>query len=245
MNEDLDNIHFSPIRNYKYSQFFREAQYNEKTLSEAERKEFVEAIDETVAQYSEGIPLMLDSLKRTKDKNDTLHEVESVINSVSLFALITMIDSMVACKYFILADKDYDRRFLRGKMRIILNEGFKKLYGFNKETYKKSEWEKLLSLMKYFPESINHQYQELTFYLARHSKYSSWWKKERDLETHMMDAEELYESRLEEIVESKVMMDSMKLFNTFLAVNQFLTNLNACYLNCLIEMYHRGELIGE
>ena len=32
---------------------------------------------------------------------------------------------MVAGKYFILADRDYDRRFMRGKLFVILNEGFK------------------------------------------------------------------------------------------------------------------------
>ena len=57
-----------------------------------------------------------------------------------------------------------------------------------------------------------------------------------------MDAEKLYESRQNDIVESKVMMDSMKLFNTLLAVNNFLTNVHACLFNYLVEKYKRGEL---
>lgn len=50
-----------------------------------------------------------------------------------------MIDSMVVGKYFILADRDYDQRFMRGKLFVILKEGFKKLYGFNEKSHKKSE----------------------------------------------------------------------------------------------------------
>ena len=227
MNEDLTNIQYSPIRDYKYAHFFEEVQYNGKTLSDAERKEFVAVIDETIAQYSEGLPLMYDTLESTKDQHDDYHEIDRTVVSVMQFVLITMIDSMVASKYFILANEDYDRRFMRGKLMVILNEGFKRLYGFGKGTYEKSEWNRLLPLMGHFPETINRQYQELTFHLEKHAKSSSWWKEERNLETHM-DTEKLYLSRQEEIIESKVMMDSMKLFNTLLAVNHFLANVHAC-----------------
>ena len=241
MNEDLANIQYSPIRDYKYARFFEEVQYNGKTLSEPERKEFVAVIDETIAQYSEGLPMMYDTLESTKDQHDDYHEIDRTVVSVMQFVLITMIDSMVASKYFILADGDYDRRFMRGKLMVILNEGFKRLYGFDDKTHKKSEWDRLLPLLGHFPEVINRQYQELTFLLEKHAKSSSWWKEERNLETHM-DTEKLYVSRKEEIIESKVMMDSMKLFNTLLAVNNFLTNVHACLFNYLVTKYRRGEL---
>jgi hypothetical protein len=236
MNEDLANIQYSPIRDYKYSQWFEEIQYNGKTLSDAERKEFVEVIDETIAQYSEGLPMMYDTLESTRDQHDEYHEIDRTVVSVMQFVLITMIDSMVASKFFILADGDYDRRFMRGKLMVILNEGFKRLYGFDDKTHKKSEWDRLLPLLGHFPEVINRQYQELTFHLEKHAKSSSWWKEERNLETHM-DTEKLYVSRQEEIIESKVMMDSMKLFNTLLAVNSFLTNVHACLFNYLVTKY--------
>ena len=243
MNEDLANIHYSPIYNYKYSQWFEEVQYNGKVLSDKERKEFVAIIDETIVQFSEGLPMMYETLERTKNLHNEFHELDHTVASILLFVLITMIDSMVASKYFILADKDYDRRFMRGKLFVILNEGFKKLYGFDLKTYKKSEWDKLLPMLKYFPEVINLQYQELTYHLEKHSKSFSWWKDERNLETHLFDAERLYNSRQEEIIESKVIMDSMKLFNTLLAVNSFLSNVHACLLNYLITKHHRGGLI--
>lgn len=244
MNEDLNDIRPSQIRNYNYAQWFEEVQYNGKTLSDEERKEFITVIDEAIADYSEGLPLLYGILENNKGYNDEFNGVNRTVVSVMLFVLITMIDSMVASKYFILADKDYDRRFMRGKLMVILNEGFKRLYGFDEKTYNKSEWDRLLPLMGYFPEEINHQYQELSFHLEKHAKSSYWWKEERDLETHM-DAVGLYESRQIEIIESKVMIDNMKLFNTLLAVDNFLTNVHACIKNYLLEKYRRGELRVE
>ena len=234
----------APFRDYKYVQWFEEVRYNGKTLSDAERKEFVAVIDETIAHYSEGLPLMHGTLEGTKGQHDVYHEIERPVISVMQFALITMIDSMVASKYFILADGDYDRRFMRGKLMVILNEGFKRLYGFEKRTYQKSEWDRLLPLMKYFPEEINRQYQEMTFLLEKHARSSSWWREERNLETHLV-TEELYISRQEEIIESKVMMDSLKLFNTLRAVNYFLGNVHACLYNYLVGKYKRGEITED
>lgn len=244
MNEDLDNINHSLIHNSRYSELFREVEYNGKTLSDEERKELVAFIDEIVDQYKEGLPMMSDELERCKNLHDEYHELSRVLNSVMLFVLMTMIDNMVASKYFILADKEYDRRFMRGKLMVILNEGFKKMYGFDEKTHKKSEWDKLKPVLKYFPEQIHYQYQELTKLLEQHATTSTWWKEERNLETHL-DAEKLYHSRQEEVIESKVMMDSMKLFNTLQAVNLFLTNMHGCLTNHLIEMYRRGELKEE
>ena len=244
MNEDLANIQYSPIRDYKYARFFEEVQYNGKNLSDAERRDLVTVIDETIAIYSEGLPLMHDTLESTRALHDEYHEIDRTVVSVMQFVLITMIDSMLASKYFIMADEDYDRRFMRGKLMIILNEGFKRLYGFDEKTYKKSEWDRLLPLLNHFPEKSNLQYQELTSLLEKHAKSSSWWKEERDLETHM-DTEKLYLSRQEEVIESKVMMDSMKLFNTLLAVNHFLTNVHACLRNYLVRKYKRGEIQDE
>lgn len=244
MNEDLENIHYSRIRNFRYAQWFEKVQYNRKTLSDAERKDFVAVIDETIALYSEGLPLIQDSLESDKDKHGDYYIINRTVVSVMQFVLIAMIDCMVVSKYFILADKDYDRRFMRGKLMVILNEGFKRLYGFEKSTYEKSEWNKLLPILKYFPEQMNLQYQDLTYLLQGHSTSSSWWKKDRDPETHL-DAELLYFSRQEAIVESRVIMDTMKLFSTLMAINNFLTNVNACLVNSLVEKYYRGELRNE
>ena len=241
---DLAKMNYLPIGDFKYAQWFKEVHYNGKTLSGDERRDFVSVIDETIAQYSEGLPLMYDTLEENKDKHEDYYELESTLASIWLFVLITMIDSMVASKYFILADGDYDRRFMRGKLMVILNEGFKKLYGFKSKNGKKTEWDRISSLMKYFPQEINRQYRELTDLLEKLSNSSYWWKDERDFETHI-DAEQLYRSRQEEIIESKVMMDTMKLFQALLAVNHFLTNAHTCLFNYLVLKYRNRELKEE
>lgn len=244
MNEDLDNIQYSPIRDYKYASFFEDEQDNGKTLSGEEQKEVIAVIDDNIARYSVGLPLMHDILENSNNQPGRFHEIMHTIASVSQFVLITMIDSMVATKYFLMADKDYDKRFMRGKLRVIINEGFKRLYGFTAEKQKESEWGRLSPIMDSFPVVIKNQYRELTSRLKEHANSSSWWKEERDLETHM-DTERLYISRQEEIIESKVAMDSLKLFETFQAVNCFLTNVHACLRNFLVEKYKRGELKNE
>ena len=242
MNEDLDNIQYSPIRNYPYAEWFREVQYNGKFLSVTERKEFISVADETISGFTEGLPLLKKMLEDNRGKYDEFHESYSVLLSVMQFVTITVIDSMVITKYFILADKDYDRRFMRGKMKVILNEGFKKLYGFNGG--KKSKWNDIGTILKYFPEEIHRQYQELTSLLDAHSKSSSWWREERVAETHL-DADKLYDSRCEDIEESKVMLDSLKLYDTLFDVYAFLSNMHACINNTLIDKYKRGELSEE
>ena len=246
MNDDLDNIQFKPIWDYNYSQWFQEVQYNEKTLSDEERRDFVAFLDQTIERYSEGIPLMREALEKAKDQHDGYHELERAVVSIMFFVLITMIDSLVASKYFLLADKDYDRRFMRGKLMVILNEGFKHLYGFgSKNKDKKNEpiWTKLKPLMSHFPDIVKGQYQELSVLLRNYAK-SSWWKNERDYEVHL-EVENLYASRQEEIIESKVMMDMMKLYSSLHAVNCFLENMHTCLYNYCVKNYRDGKLVDQ
>ena len=242
MNEYLDNVQYSPIRNYPYADWFREVQYNGKSLSATERKELLSVADETIAGFAEGLPMLKRTLEDNNGKYDEFHKAYSVLLSVIQFVTITMIDNMVITKYFILADKDYDRRFMRGKMKVILNEGFKKLYGFNGG--KQSKWNDIGTILKFFPEEIHRQYQELSALLDVHSKSPSWWREERNIETHL-DADKLYDSRCEDIEESKVMLDSLKLYDTLFAVYAFLSNMHACINNTLIDKYKRGELSEE
>lgn len=242
MTKEFDNIQFSPILNYPYERWFREVQYNGKELNEDEKKELLQRVNELIYINLEGLPLLKETLDSIKNLHDEFHNAQRMVNSILQFTIITMIDSLVISKYFILADKDYDKRFMRGKMKIILNEGFKKLYGF--KGGKDSKWDELSSILKYFPEEIKKQYQELSSLLEKEAKSSSWWKDERDLETHL-DAEKLYISRCEDVVESKVMMESLKLFKTLRAVNFFLKNMHTFLYNLLVDMYLRRELKKE
>ena len=239
MNEDLSDIKYSPIRDYNCAQYFESLNYNGRTLTEKERNELVTFIDETVSQHSSGLPLIQDILESSRNQQDEYHVIKNTVASVMLFLTLTMTDCLTASKYFLIADNDYDRRFMRGKMMVILNEGFKRLYGFDARTQKKSEWNKLKPFMSYFAPIIQTQYEELTSRLDQHARSSSWWKDERNLETHL-DAERLYLSRQEEVIESKVMMDNSKLYGTLLAAFVFLMNVHACQQNFLVSKCKRG-----
>ena len=244
MNKRANDFQYSPIIEYDFSQWFQDVQYNGNNLTKQEKLEFVSMIDETIDQFSGGLPMLYETLETNKGLNDEFHKIERAINSIYLFTLITMIDSMVASKYFLLADKDYDRRFMRGKLMVILNEGFKRLFGFGINSKEKPEWSKLEQHMEHFPERIREQYLELTDLLEKHSKSSTWFRDVRNYETHI-EADKLYLSRSENIIESKVIIESATLFTVLLAVNHFLSNAHACLLNFLIKKYIRGELKDE
>lgn len=244
MNDDFEDIQFRPIFNYPYARWFSDGQYNGRTPDEAERAEIISIIDENVASYLEGVPLIVNALNRSKELHDDSHELYKVILSAMLFVIQTMTDAMVVSKYFILANNDYDKRLMRGKLTVILNEGFKKLYGFENKTIINPVWTRLKTIIQHFPNEINMQYFELTTLLERHAKSSSWWKDERNIETHL-DAEKLYLSRCDKLIEGKVLLDSLKLLDALNAVYHFLGNMHACFLNALTYKYLKGELSEE
>lgn len=239
--EDRSFRTYSPILSYQYDRWFQRVEYNGRTLSDNERIEFVKVIDETVLTFTSGLPLLTEMLKESEYLEDDYHKLCCAVYSFSLFVVMTMCDCMVAGKYFILANTDYDKRFMRGKMKVILNEGFKKLYGYIEKNKKKSEWRRFLEYMKYFPEDFYRQYQDLTSLLENESKYSSWWKEVRDYETHI-EAKNLYSSRMDPVNESKEMMETLRLYNALLAVNLFLSNVQSYIRNIWVDKYRKGEI---
>lgn len=236
----MRDLPYVQIHNFKYSQYFEEERYKDKEMSTKEKDGLINILNELIDVYSKGLPFIISEQERLNDLKDEFHRINNTLYSISLFVLTTMIDSMVATKYFTLADKEYDRRFMRGKLRVILNEGFKRLYGFDEKTRKRSEWHKLKTMMVYFPDIIKSQYEELSQLLDSHAASSTWWKDARNVETHL-DAERLYESRNASITECTVYADTMKLFNTLIAINLFLTNINGCLFNSMLKIVERGD----
>ena len=240
MRDNLNQIYYRTIKDIPYNQLFITIHYNGKILDDNERRVFVQMINEEVSYYVEGSKMAAGFLKEGFSDNE-LGDIQRTIFTTMLFTAQVNADCMVACKYFLLADTDYDKRYMRGKLKIILNEGFKKLYGFKEKERALTVWGKLGPLMCYFPQKIKDQYAELSERLEEQAKKTSWWKEVRDMETHL-DVQNLYYSREEELVESKVMIESLSLINALRAVDYFITNANRCVLNFLLEKYHRGEL---
>ncbi len=239
MINDMDTIQYTLVRDYNYPLFFQDYHFENKVLSDEERAQYAAEVDELVEQYIPGLKMMNDGLKDLGDKHDTFSEICRAEYSLSLFVLFTMIDSLVAAKLFVQAKSDYEKSFLRGKLRVLMNEGFKKLYGF--ADHSKSEWIRLAPFIDRFPPMVQNQYQILTRLLDDKSKSFNWWKEERDAETHQ-DAEALYNFRTKDISESEVMEWSLKLFEILLAINHFLSNVNACILGTLYTAYQQGQL---
>ena len=236
MNE-TDTIEFAEIRNYRFEDYFQKYQHNEKVLSEEERKDFINVLDEVIHQYSDGQSMVIEHLDHCEGGGNKFNNAYRTVLSVYLFVISTSIECFIIIKYFLLADTDIDKRFMRGKMKIILNEGFKKLYGYEEKTYKKSEWMNLSQVIEYLPLSFQLEYKKLSYLLDKHSKSSNWWQKERELETHFSDSVKLYKSRCEKIEESKVMMEVMMLFSTLYAVQLFTTKLQTYFNEIILQNY--------
>lgn len=242
MNEDLNDIHYVPIIDYDYSRHFSELQYNDTVLTDAERKATIAFMDERITEVANGISETF--LKEDLTKGGRQSGIQIVIREAMLFVAMTMADCMVATKYFLIANTDYDRRYMRGKLQVLLNEGFKKLYGYEENTKKNSVWNRLSNIIHHYSPGMQRQFEVLSVCLEKHARSSTWWKNERCFETHQ-DTLKLLESRYVEIEECRVVMESLQLFDALLAVNKFLGNANGCIVNALIDKYHKGELTGE
>ena len=221
-------------------------QHNERIISEKERLEFIRYLNETIDSYSEsldGIYNLFHENEEEKENRPEIYSFLSPINSIFMFTTMVVADCLVAQKFFIIAEKDYEKRFARGKLQVILNEGFKKLYGFG-NGQQESEWAKLKSIQTKLPYYYQKEYEGLTMQLDSLSKEFNWWHDERILEVHLK-IEGLYRARKEEIIESKVMMESMRLIDLLLRVQRYVGNVHKLYRDQLLRMYLRGELKDE
>lgn len=106
---------------------------NGKVLSDEGRQNYADYVDSVIKQFSEGLELLKDEYTANKNNpNLAYYNLVMSIDDSDMFATMTFIDCLIASKLFILAKEDYEKKFLRGKLQVILNEGFKKLYGFGK-----------------------------------------------------------------------------------------------------------------
>jgi len=243
MSKDLDDIQFRQINDINFRKLFPILKPTDVTLNCISRRKVIKTINERINVCVSGLKLISDNLKGLQTEDSEFSKIIIALHSFFFFTVQTTADCWVAFKYFVLAKDDYDRSYMRGKLKVVLNEGFKKLYGFTPKGKKESEWAKLSVLLSKlpFPRVINQQYHQLNSVLERQSQISTWWREERDIETHL-DSFKLYESRQEVINESKVMIDASRLLDALDAVGQFADNLNICIVNYLLLKYKRGEL---
>ena len=194
----------------------RELTYNNRILSEQERVEFCEKSDEYINMFSECIEEICQlATKIQESENSDYDKITNTLILTSTFTGYSFCDCIVLTKLFVRATNPYEKSFLRGKLKVQLNESFKKLItmfpGF------KSEFDELLSDLEQISKN-------------------SWWKDERDAEVHI-NATKLYKLRHEEINESKIAMETVQLTDLFNRFNHLISEVHRTLLNHMVVRY--------
>lgn len=206
----------------------QELQYNNKILSQEERVKFNDLADEMIATFSESIDGMYKISKEYTDMNNIQNKVSKIMCDVSVFVSYAFADCVVLTKLFVNTSVAYEKSLLRGKLKVHLNECFKKLYGYTNQSKKVSYAAKLKEIMPHF-HGPDREFARILDDLEEISKRDSWWKEVRCAEVHM-DVPFLYESRHEEINESQVVMETMRLIPFINRFNALLARMNHAHM---------------
>ena len=206
--------------------------YNNKVLNELERMKLCEVADDAVRHFAESIDGMHEwAEKVASNENKGFRTIEREFIDISIFVAYCYCDIALMTRQFIQSNNSYERSFLRGKLKVLLNESFKKLYGFGKKTKEEPYFARLKKLAAIFPH-FNSEIHVLEAELHGYSIKDSWWKDERDAEVHW-GIEKLYQYRHEEVNESKVMMEAHFMIDILLRVNFFIATLHKAFIASL------------
>ena len=208
--------------------------YNNKVLSPLEREEFRIRSEEAIEVFAESIDGFCELYQEYKPSQNKAHDkITKTVLDVGIFTCYTYCDCTVLLKHFVLSTDLYEKRLFRGKLKVLLNEGFKRLYGFNDKQQKKSYYIKLGEIMNYFP-GFQLEYDSILLKLKQLSEQSTWWKNERNTEVHL-DMSQLYKARHEEINESKVAMEAHLLIDLLVQINKLMGRMHQAYINYMSE----------
>lgn len=221
----------------------RKLNYNNRILTPDERVEYCKVSDNYINGFSEDIDELYQLAKDSLLSNTSVSsQIDNTIIKTSLFIQYSLCDCAVLNKLFVRATNPYEKSMLRGKLKVLLNESFKKLYGFNKKGYKDSYCAQLEVIMPMFP-GFKNEFNELLSDLAQISK-DSWWKDERNAEVHI-DTVRLYELRHEKINESKVVMEASQLLACFNRFNSLMRNLSKASLDYTVSVLKKRGILIE
>ena len=206
--------------------------YNNKVLNEQERMKHCEVADDAVRNFAESIDGMHEwAEKVVSNENKGFRTIEREFIDISIFVAYCYCDIALMTKQFVQSVDSYERAFIRGKLKVLLNESFKKLYGFAKKTKEEPYFARLKKLAALFPR-FSSEIQVFEKELHEYSIKDSWWKDERDAEVHW-DIEKLYQYRHEEVNESKVMMEAHFMIDILLKVESYTTDLHKAFIASL------------
>lgn len=209
-----------------------ELTYNNRILTAEERDEFCRKSDEYIDEFAAYIEGMCQIAKSSPvSDNSNYNKITNTITDIGIFTGYSFCDCIVLMKLFVRATNPYEKSMLRGKLKVQLNEGFKKLYGFTEKGYNDSYCAQLEDIMPMFPRFRN-EFDELLSDLTQISKHL-WWKDERNAEVHI-DAVRLYELRHDEINESKVAIETMQLIMLFDRFNHLIARMHRSLLDYMV-----------
>ena len=207
--------------------------YNNKVLSAQEREAFRIMSEETIRDFSESIEGFYELSQEFKpSQNKEYDKITKTVLDVGIFTSYTFSDCVALLKHFVLSSNTYDKSLFRGKLKVLLNEGFKSLYGFNDKQREKSYYIKLGEIINHFPD-FKSEYNSILLRLKQLSEQSTWWKDERNIEVHL-DMTQLYKSRHEEINESKVAMEAHLLIDLLVQINKLMGRMHQAYIDYMI-----------
>ena len=209
--------------------------YNNKVLSAQEREAFRIMSEEAIRDFSESIEGFYELSQEFKpSQNKEYDKITKTVLDVGIFTNYTFNDCVALLKHFVLSSNTYDKSLFRGKLKVLLNEGFKRLYGFNDKQREKSYYIKLGEIINHFPD-FNLEYNSIQLRLKQLSEQSTWWKDERNIEVHL-DMTQLYKSRHEEIIESKVAMEAHLLIDLLVQINKLMGRMHQAYINYMMHL---------
>ncbi len=207
--------------------------YNNKVLSAQEKENLCNYMDKTINELSESIDGMYQLLKEEFKSDTEFNKIQREQTQVSIFLSITLADCIVLSKLFIKASNLYEKNMLRGKLKVLLNEGFKNLYGFTEKGRSSSYWYKIEGLKDNFP-GYKGRITSITNDLEKISKMNSWWKEERCAEVHI-DAMKLCELRYRKINENKEIIETLYLVDCITKINQLLRDMGQSLIDYMIK----------
>ncbi len=219
-----------------------ELTYNNRILTADERDKFCRKSDEYIDEFAAYIEGMCQLAKSAPaSDNSDYNKITNTITDIGIFTGYSFCDCIVLMKLFVRATNSYEKSMLRGKLKVQLNEGFKKLYGFTEKGHKDSYCAQLGDIMPMFP-GFRNEFDELLSDLIQISK-NPWWKDERNSEVHI-DAVRLYELRHEEMNESRVAIETMQLIMLFNRFNHLITRMHRSLLDYMVARYVKEKGIS-
>lgn len=211
--------------------------YNNKVLSAQEREDFRVMANVTIQDFNESIEGLHElSREFTPSQNEEHNKIMNILLEIGMFTGYTYCDCVILLKHFILSANSYEKSFFRGKLKVLLNEGFKRLYGCTAANRKESYYAKVGEIIHIFP-GMQSDYESILSDLEQTAQpsHGSWWKDVRDSEVHF-DIAQLDRIRHEEINESKEAIESLQLTTLLNRVNRLMRDLSKVYINHMINL---------